>query len=383
MGAQGLGQACNFACQLTLIALLGKEAFVSLGLGLMAANSVVFLGEIGLGTYFLRESATRDDWLPRWQMATGSRLVGVLIAFVLAWVAIAWAAPAPTTAHSVLLWSIPGLLASVVNPLPILFGLGHIRTASFALFSRFVLQSLLCLLIAAVFPLHSAMGIGLAFSAGLILQVIIGQWAGLPPATLCPRRPRSLPPPAAMRLWALSLVGTLHDRSLPFIVSTIRPDLLAVVLLGVQVLQTLSGILSQLDRLLIPATARTGDMPPAAFVPLLLKLLVLSGTIALVIMVTAIVWLPDHRAAVVIFACEWVFGVGEGAVFAFLFARAAERPVTHLMLVVVPLSTIVQVSLSGVLPLEAMLTLRLLVVTLVALQMRRSFRALTPSSAPA
>lgn len=95
VGAQGLSQAANLAAQLALIAFMGKTRFADLGLGLMTAATICFISEIGLGTYFLRESARSEQWLDSWRQSVGSRLIVAATAAALAWAALAWGGTQP------------------------------------------------------------------------------------------------------------------------------------------------------------------------------------------------------------------------------------------------------------------------------------------------
>lgn len=137
-----------------------------------------------------------------------------------------------------------------------MFGLDKVRTASGGILLRFAIQSAGGVAIALAWPHHAEIGVGLAFSAGIVAQVLVGQMAGLPILALAPRRPRTVPPKAALRLWGLSLVGTINDRALPFVIGNAHPEILSAALIGLQILQTLVGIGTQMDRLLIPAVAR-------------------------------------------------------------------------------------------------------------------------------
>jgi hypothetical protein len=368
VGAQGLAQAANLVAQLALIALLGKTRFADLGLGLIAVATICFLSEIGLGTYFLRESARSGQWLDSWRQSVGSRLIVAVVAVALAWAALAWGAPNPGAARLVLLAAIPGLLISTVNPTPLLFGQDKVRAASVGILLRFTVQGGGSVAIALLWPHHAEIGVGLAFTAGIALQVLIGQMAGLPVLTLAPRWPRTVPPKAALRLWGLSLVGTLNDRALPFIIGNAQPEILSVALIGLQILQTLVGIGTQIDRLLIPATARgergwdTQGTWRRLRAPLLLLILSVIGATP----AASAFFIPGWELAAFIFALEWAAVVIGTLAFALAFARGAEKRVAHFMLIAVPLSTVAQVLLGGRVPLELILTLRLIVAAFVS-----------------
>lgn len=368
VGAQGLSQASNLAAQLALIAILGNARFADLGLGLITATTVCFLSEIGLGAYFLRESARSEHWLDPWRQSAGSRLIVSGLGTTLGWVALAWGAPTPAAAHMVLLAALPGILISSVNPAPLLFGLGKVRTASGGVLARFLTQGGGAVAITLVWPAQAESGIGLAFTGGVIVQVLIGQMAGLPVLALVPRRPRAWPPKAALRLWSLSLVGTINDRALPFVIGNAHPEILSVVLIGLQILQNLVGIGSQMDRLLIPAAAQgeSGQNAQDVWRQLRTPLLILIPPIVIATPIAAAVFIPGYVLSSFIFSLEWAAVVVGTPPFALAFAREGEKRVASFMLVAVPLSTLTQAALGGHVPLELILALRLMVAALVA-----------------
>ncbi|CDK97817.1 membrane protein of unknown function [Magnetospirillum gryphiswaldense MSR-1 v2] len=367
VGAQGLSQAANLAAQLALIAFMGKTRFADLGLGLMTAATICFISEIGLGTYFLRESARSEQWLDSWRQSVGSRLIVAATAAALAWAALAWGAPNPGTARLVLLAAIPGVLISAANPTPLLFGLDKVRTASGGILLRFAIQSAGGVAIALAWPHHAEIGVGLAFSAGIVAQVLVGQMAGLPILALAPRRPRTVPPKAALRLWGLSLVGTINDRALPFVIGNAHPEILSAALIGLQILQTLVGIGTQMDRLLIPAVARgeRSQDAQATWRRLHMPLLLLILPVIAATPVASTFFMPGWELAAFIFALEWASVVIGTLAFALAFARGGEKRVAYFMLVAVPLSTVAQVFLGGRVPLELILALRLIVAAFV------------------
>lgn len=365
VGAQALSQGANLLTQLALVALLGQERFADLGLGLMAATSVCFLGEVGFGPFFLRHAAMSPDWLTSWRQAAGSRLVVSAAALALAWLALAWGAPHPESARLVLLAAVPGIVASAVVPAPLLFGMGRVRMASASVLGRFATQSAASLTAALAAPDHMEAWLGLAFSGGILVQVLAGQLAGLPLAALLPARPRSLPPRPALRLWGLSLVGTLNDRALPFLIGASRPEILAVALIAIQALQSLAGLGGQIDRLLIPQVARQdGARPDFAALWKALRLFITFVAISFIAPAAALT--QNQLWVAFLLVLEWSMVLIGALTFAVTFARGSERRVARFMLVALPLSAALQVAAINHVPLEAVLGLRVCVAALAA-----------------
>lgn len=365
VGAQGLAQGVNLAAQLALLALLGRQGFGDLVLGLLAVTSVGFLGEMGFGSYFLRQSASPDDWLAPWREAVAFRLLTLAVLGALAWVVLGVAAPDPAVSRQVLLAALPGLAATAVNPLPLLFGLGHARLASASVVVRATLQAAGGVGGAALCPDWAAVLLGVGFSLGVAVQVGCGLVAGLPLALLLPRRPRAWPPVPALRLWGLSLVGVLSDRALPFLVSDMRPQILAPALIVVQVLQAMAGIVAQVDRILVPATVRGIDAV-ATWLLLRLPLAVLAAAMCLVLPVLAWFFLPGQQGAALLLAMEWSMMMASALTFPLAFALAREGAAATFMLVGVPFSILAQVALGRWLDLEAVMALRVVVAAALA-----------------
>ncbi|OJX67160.1 hypothetical protein [Magnetospirillum sp. 64-120] len=365
VGAQGLAQAVNLAAQLSLLALLGRAGFGDLVLGLLAATSVAFLGEMGFGSYFLRQSASPRDWLSPWREAVVFRLLALTVLGGLAWHVLGAAAPDPAVSRRVLLAALPGLAATAVNPLPLLFGLGHTRLASASVVARAVVQAVAGVGGALLWPAAADLLLGLGFSAGILLQVVCGRLAGLPAAVLLPRRPRAMPPFPALRLWGLSLVGILSDRALPFLVSDLRPQVLAPALIVVQVLQAMAGIVAQVDRVLVPATVRGAD-PVLTWRMLRAPLAVLAALMCLALPMLAWLFLPGQHWAALLLALEWSMMMTSALTFPLTFAVGREGTAAAFMLGAVPFSILAQVALGAWQGLEPVLALRVAVAATLA-----------------
>lgn len=374
-----MAHGLNLAAQLTLIALLGADAFANIGLGLMALGSVCFLGEVGFNAYFLRETAKPGQWLTPWREAAGSRLVVLAGISVFAWLALGWSAPQPDLARMVLVSAALGIVASAINPTPVLFGLGRVRTASAGIVLRFSVQAMGCVATALVWPDAIAFGVGFSFAAGIILQVVVGQMAGLPRLALVPRWPRRLPPVPALRLWGLSLAGTLSDRALPFVIGGVRPSILAAAVILLQILHALNGLISQMDRLVIPEAARGGDVSAVwrTIFPALL-----SVTVIAVCVLPLLAWrfYPGQQWVALLLAVEWGLVLVATLSFCLSFARHGEKRIAHFILWAGPCSVLAQIWLSAHAELEAVLALRVAVVAITTWLGLQCVRAVTGQS---
>lgn len=373
VGAQACAQAISLGTQLVLIALLGQAGFADLGLGLAGAMSVGFLGELGLGTYFLRASASPQAWLDPWREAVCIRLLSMAVVGVLVWMALGWAAPSPEISRTVLLAAIPGLVATSANPLPILFGLGRVRLASGSVLLRAMLQGGIGLSVTAWHPDWAAAGLGIGFSLGVLAQLLFGRIAGLPRVMMLPRLPRALPPLPAIRLWGLAVVGTMSDRTLPFLIADLRPQILAPALILLQVLQGLAGMAGQLDRLIIPAAAH-GAEPRLILRSVLPALALISVIMLAALPVLAWTYFPGQAMAAFLLGVEWAMVATGALAFALAFGRATESGVAWFMLTALPLSILAQIFLAPWIELEGVLILRILVAAVASWLAMRCLR---------
>ncbi|HLO78207.1 MAG TPA: hypothetical protein VK196_17260 [Magnetospirillum sp.] len=334
VGAQGLTQACNLGGQLVAIAWVGHQAFGSVGLGLMVAATAVFVGDLGYGPWMLREVARDGHWLPEWRAATARRLLVLLPVTLLAAVAVGATAPDPSAGMAVVAAAAPGILLSAFLPGSVLYGLGWARAAALGHILRYAVQAVNLMLGAALGGDSFALMAGYGFTAGIVVQLLAGLAAGLPAAFLWPSWRAGLPPAPALRVWGLSLLGTLNDRALPLVVAVAMHGVLSWLLIAVQVLQGLAGMLAQVDRLVVPGVVRGhhGGIAPAAL---------LTGTtaaLAVAVGIAGALLQPGLIAPGWLMLAEWHCAMVGAWSFPVLFARDAERPLLLMIAVVLPVS---------------------------------------------
>ncbi|MBF0093584.1 MAG: hypothetical protein HQL34_03465 [Alphaproteobacteria bacterium] len=369
-GTQALAQGLALASQLVMIRALEAPAFGSIGLALVAVNTVCFLGELGYGSYFLREAARNENWIDPWRHALGLRLIVLIPSSCAAFLALHWSAPEPSAAAIVLATAAPGILGSAMSPAPLLFGQGRRGAACAGILARAGLQAILIVSAAWVQPERMALWAGVAFSSGVLLQVLSGRVCGLSWDVMRPIFAFRPPEATALRLWTLSLVGTLNDRVLPFVLGAAHPDILAPALILVQVLQAMAGVGSQVDRVLVPtlSTPQAEIRGPDGG-ELLRRAIVLVSAFGLVFAagLATLAWalLPGTQLSVAILVGEWAAVLLGGFAFALAYSKGAERPVAAFMVRVLPLSILLQVAAADAVPLEALLLLRLLVAAAV------------------
>lgn len=359
VGAQAGAQGLSLGMQLGLVFLLGEERFASLALGLLAATSVVFIGEAGFGAFFLRESARNPHWGERWRATSLTRLLILGVATLCAALALCWAAPEPEPALLALAFSSPGIALSMFNPAPVLFGTGRVRLASASILARFTVQSGVALGVVAFLPALAPVGVGSAFSLGLLTQVLCGALAKLPPHFFRPRFHLEFPP-GALPLWGVALLGTVNDRLLAFLLGNAAPPGLATALIVLQVLQAFSGLAAQIDRVLVPAAAN-GPFSLKAQRPLAVLFLGCVVLIGTSVIVFCSLFTPDLLTVMGIFLIEWILVLLGAPGFSIVFARGQERRVIRFMLYALPVSILLQVALVHVLSLESAMLLRIVI----------------------
>lgn len=251
---QAFGQIVSLVTQAAMLKIFGRDIYGSVGLGLVTATTLAFVGELGYPPLLLREAAV-GDWRELWAVAALQRLLMLALAGVgatVAWLAV-FGADAPGSIFMIA--ALPGLILSAFNPVPVLYGMGRVRTAAAVTYLRWIVYGIaLVPVLAAGNGNEAGLGVGLAFTLGIASQAIVIPLLGhgirvwLPK----PRLHAGTHTTGALAMWSMSLAGAVNDRFLPFLIKATRPDLLAHALLIAQVLQGLGGLAGQLDRLLVP-----------------------------------------------------------------------------------------------------------------------------------
>lgn len=368
VGAQAVGHLVNLGSQAALAAQFGLDLYGALGLGLVAAATLCFLGEGGYPAIFMREAARGADWLGPWRAACLHRLVLSAMASlaVLAWWLTRYGAG--HGGFQLLLAAVPGILAAALNPAPLLYGLDRPVAAAGATHARWLVHGLgIAAALAWAAPDQAGWWVGGAFSAGLTVQTGWAASRGLPWRVLLPA-PGRPPAGAALGLWAVGLLGTLNDRALPFLVEHVRPDLVAPILLLLQVLQGATALIVQLDRLVLPRLARESGDRVALAGRLTLYATVPAGLLAIGAM--ALAPRGDLQPAALILA-EWIISVEAATLVSALVASQVERRLFILFLAIVPLGLALQAAAVPSAALALVLAIRVLAALLLNGGMRR------------
>lgn len=250
----GLGQASNLAFQLLLLKLLGAASYGVVGLAHLLLITLIFLADLGYASLFLREDRSSSHWLETWRCAQGHRLIATLVLMGLALTG--WVFYSDDQAGRQYLFSAaPASVFALFNfSAPLIVSGQRLRGLLVAQIA-WPAALLLWWPVSIVFPLSPAASAGVAVSLGYFTQAAIN---------IAMSRQRLLWLPmfgkgqvgAALHLSALGVCGTLHDRLTPFLLAPLAPDFMPVYLLLNHVLGGLSGVQSQLSRLLLGDAAR-------------------------------------------------------------------------------------------------------------------------------
>ncbi|AVS76281.1 hypothetical protein [Paracidovorax cattleyae] len=285
-----LGQGCTLLFQWLLLRQFGMQGYGEVGLAHLGLLTVLFLADLGYASLFLREDPASADWVVRWRRALWHRLLATL-ALDLAWVAGAWwQSGGQGEGFAYLLAALPATLLGLVGYSAPLLAQGR-RLAGFG-----VQQVAMPAAIAAWLALRGmpgwegGMGAGVAVSLGYLVQAVanVAVFGG---------PPRLLLPEAAggghmlgtgLRLSALGIAGTLHDRLTPFLLASAAPAFLPRYLFLGYLIGGASGVFNQFNRLLL---AEAHNDPGARWTRSLVSLvLALSALGAQAVLAAAEAW---------------------------------------------------------------------------------------------
>lgn len=245
----GLGQVANLAFQLLLLKLLGAATYGVVGLAHLLLITLIFLADLGYASLFLREDRSASHWLATWRCALGHRLIATLLLMSLA--LMGWMFYSDGQAGWQYLFSAaPASLFALFNfSAPLIAGGQRLRGLLAAQIA-WPAALLLWWPVSVCLPLSAAASAGLAVSLGYLTQAAVN-------IAMSHQRLLWLPlfgkgqMGAALHLSALGVFGTLHDRLTPFLLAPLAPGFMPVYLLLNHVLGGLSGVQSQLSRLLL------------------------------------------------------------------------------------------------------------------------------------
>lgn len=393
--AQATAHGVNLGLQALLAATFGAEIYGSLGLGLIAAATLCFIGEMGYPTLFLREAACRPDWLAAWRRALTRRVAGLALAAAAAVVWRVSVAGWDDPGSLLLLGAAPGVVASAFAPTPIFYGLGAPRRAAATVYSRWAAHGLGGLA-AAAFCSADDVGLwmGVVFSAGMLAQIAAAflpaallSGGGLVPAaafwpaafwpaafslkafSLAAFWPRAAAgrddaiDAAARRMWIMACLGAAHARALPFLVEATAPALLAPTLFAHQILQGLGGLLGQFDRVTLPRLARFGEdaaaparqrsaarlvlWPSAAAAPLLAALALATAAFAPPAWGLSGASAPVLAAVGGLLLLEWQIQMTGAAMTPIILAKRRESALCAVIVQLTPASLALQAGLAA------------------------------------
>lgn len=244
-----IGQLANLAFQLVLLKALGASTYAVVGLAHLLLLTLIFLADLGYASLFLREDRTASHWLVTWRCALGQRLLATLVLMGLALTG--WVFYSDDQAGRQYLFSAaPASLFALFNFSAPLIASGQRLRGLMAAQIAWPAGLLLWWPVSVGLPLSPAASAGLAVSLGYLTQAAIN-------IAMSGQRGLWLPlfgkgqVGAALHLCALSVFGTLHDRLTPFLLAPLAPGFMPVFLLLNHVLSGLSGVQSQLSRLLL------------------------------------------------------------------------------------------------------------------------------------
>ncbi|MBK1663183.1 hypothetical protein CKO38_00635 [Rhodospirillum rubrum] len=366
LAVQVFAQGVNFLTQIALLAVFGAEFYAPVGLVLVAAATLCFIGELGYPVVFLGAVTRDDDWPRHWRIALFHRMMvlggGTACALGL-W---AWIYGIGGEGWGALAAAAPGIIASAWQPAPLLYGQGRAQAAALSVYGRWGVYGLGMALVL-ILGVPSGWVIGLVFSVGMITPLLFWPWLGLSAALLRPRANRRLGRlgRGALAWWMMALLGTLNDRGLPFLIEATRPAILAHALLALQVLQGLAALAGQFDRLLVPWLVGRLKAPGWARDLALVQGGVLSvalGVAALLVGVLALGLPLAERGALSWLLAEWALVLCGGAFTAAILARGQERPFARMLTILLICGCLSQagVALAGG-PFVAVMIVRLVV----------------------
>ena len=250
-----LAQGINFLLQLWFLHSLGKGLFGELGIAQLCVVSVIFIAEFGMPSYFIRHIHGNNPWGILWRRACRFRKVTALLSIVCLLLFLHFYYPGQSFGLQYVLAAIPGILLAAHNPTPILIAQHKNQSPAVGLLILWLvcaISSLLVLLV--VEPTESSYWLGGCLSLGYAAQYIFLRlrvtWDSA--VTLPARHEFRHMLKQSSIIWLPSVIGTLYSLILPLIVESTHIEMLPYFLIGTQILQGISGMNMQLQRLLLP-----------------------------------------------------------------------------------------------------------------------------------
>jgi hypothetical protein len=363
----GFGQMFNLGFQLLLLRALGQQEYGRVGLAHVTFLTILFVGDLGYGLFFLREPPRSDRWRMLWRLALGHRLIATTLMFAV--VMLFWIVRYGTSDAGLIYLAATGMaaLAALVNLSAPLLAAGRnvsgfalqqiawpVATCCFALVWSahmltlspvllagecvcvgYLLQAMANLVVFRSFIRNgesAASGFTLRF--GDLLVPSVGRGGG-----------RMLMD--SLHISVLGFLGVINERLTAFLIENLASGFLPAYLLLGQALGGASGALAQFNRLLVAGEADGHDGPTAIYVlrglllaPMSLLCLVVSLTCSGDCWNVPAQWV--QLALPVLF--DWtIAGVG-GAIAAILIGRHQERQLARALATGVAVSIAAQLS---------------------------------------
>ncbi|MDO9502342.1 MAG: hypothetical protein Q7J52_19755 [Falsiroseomonas sp.] len=191
-------------------------------------------------------------------------------------------------------------------------------------------------------------------------HLAIARIAGLP---LIPLFDHKIRIAGAGALWGAALLGALYWGMLPFLMEYLRPDIAALAILGLQILNSAAALLGRLDRIILPLLAsRAWQHIPLGLLTSIAALPVLAVAAILPLAV------PDiQEVALPLILAEWLFIACVGFVVPLFVSRSREGALLRLHLIFLPAAILAQLAMAALLPDPLTLLLGLRVLTVMGL----------------
>ncbi|MDQ1118938.1 MULTISPECIES: hypothetical protein [Pseudoxanthomonas] len=343
-----LGQGCTLLFQWLLLRQFGLRGYGEVGLAHLGLTTVLFLGDLGYASLFLREDPAAPGWEMRWRQALRHRLFATL-ALDLAWVVAAgWSWRGRGEGFGYVLAALPATLFGLIGYSAPLLAQGR-RLPGFA-----VQQIAMPVAIVVWWPLRhlpgweGGVGAGLAVSIGYLVQAALNTAVFAAPLRLLwPQRGRSRHLLAtAVQLSLLGIVGIVHDRLTPLLLAAVAPAFLPVYLFLGYLLNGASGMFNQFNRLLLAeAASDTGQRWAQALISVVLGGAALG---ALLLPLATATWGNAGQHAWLPWATPVLAGGAtvllSGVLAALLIGRHRERALLRLLLIGVLCSALLQLA---------------------------------------
>ncbi len=359
--AYAAAQAINFAVQLLIVHQLGKETFGNIGIAQTCVLSLIFIAELGMPSYFIREASIRSNWRHQWRHGCIWRALTLLVGT--AGLLIFWRSyyGAALPGLHYILFATPGMFLSILNPTPLLIAQGRANRAAAGLLILWLTYAAIAVSALYFFPAaYADAGIGAAFSLGYLAYTIFlarrVEWQSLTNDPAAHAHNDMLK--RSVTVWIPALLGTLYALLLAFSVQHLAPAILVYFLLGNQIMQGISGLNLQMQRVLLSTLASEHQTQPDS--PLLGTIFSLTAKLicAMIFVLFALLCITDyliddlvipaHMLAFTLMLAERLLGVMGSFLVTSLMARHREFLIFRVMLITYLVSMAAQFAITYV-----------------------------------